>query len=165
MKRLHLAGVALAAIALTACSNHAPGATTQLPPTSSAAAVAVHTTAPALARPTPTPTPLAWYAQQYLRIVAPANTAIDGMNSDNPSQTQLNDVAAKYRAADIALLRAHWPTPKTQADIETMVRADGAVIADLEQNNGADFARDSETAAADAQVIRAELGLPPVPTS
>ena len=143
----------VAVLALAACGGStAPTTVTSTPPPA---------VAPVVAKPSPTPTPLSYYAAQYTRLVTPFNTALDKLGNA-PTQAQLNDLADKTTAADVALLRASWPSAKVQSDIEALVRSDGAVIGDLQQNNGAEFTRDAETATANAEIVRADLGLPPV---
>lgn len=151
MKRV--AVIAASIVLAAGCSNGKPSA-----------AVTVSSTPRqpnAPATPKPSSTPLAWYGQQYIRIVTPFNAAIAALNTvSDPTQAQLENVAMRTRAADTALIRATWPSAKVQSDVETLARAGGAMVGDLEQNNGTEFARDAETAAADAQIVRADLGLP-----
>ena len=131
-------------------------------PNSKSTAPVVATTALA-AKPTPTATPLSFYASQYLRIIAPLNAGLANLsNVANPTQAQLDDLASKIELADAALLRSSWPSAKAQGDIEALVRADGALIGDLRQNDGPNASRDAGTTTADAQIVRADLGLPPV---
>ena len=147
-------------VAIAGCAGHATA-----PASTSTTPLAVAKSAVAAAKPKPTVTPLSFYASQYLRIIAPLNAELATLsNIANPTQAQLDEMASKIEVADTALLRAPWPSTKAQSDIETLVRADGALIGDLQQNDGPNASRDAGTTTADAQIVRADLGLPPVRT-
>jgi hypothetical protein len=106
-------------------------------------------------------TPLSVYAAKYSAIIAPAN-AYAGMLPTNPSAAQLTTLAAADSAADNQLLRVAWPTPAITADVKAMVSADGAEIGDLQRNNDSALAADQGKAVAAANIVRTDLGLPPV---
>jgi hypothetical protein len=105
--------------------------------------------------------PLSVYAAKYSAIIAPAN-AYAGMLPTNPSAAQLTTLAAADSAADNQLLRVAWPTPAITADVKAMVSADGAEIGDLQRNNDSALAADQGKAVAAANIVRTDLGLPPV---
>lgn len=124
---------------------------------------------------TTTSTPAVNYGQQYLAIVGPANAAGNAaVIPDNPTGARLAQVfapvIAAYQKADDALLRAQWPAG-AQADIKAMVTADGAVIGDMNAAAGQNalsaaswetqLSSDGAKAKAAANVVRADLGLPP----
>jgi len=110
---------------------------------------------------TSTRIPLSVYAAKYSAIIAPAN-AYAGMLPTNPSAAQLTTLAAADSAADNQLLRVAWPTPAITADVKAMVSADGAEIGDLQQDHDSALAADQGKAVAAANIVRADLGLPPV---
>src|SRR5262245_54894906 len=119
-------------------------------------------------------------AQTYLRIVKPANAEADRFNAkanrwdDSTTNAQAAKDAAPLIAAiqkaDGKLLRVHWPAA-TEADIKALIRADGALIGDLRALKGVDmssagslsnqFERDAGDVQAAANIVRADLGLPP----
>ncbi len=161
MKKIIISAAAAGplALALAACGSGQPS-------TSSAAggpgpSPAAASTAPA------SPLVTVNYKAQYLRIVTPANDAIDTLKSStgvSQLQARANAVAQAFQTADDQLLRAQWPASVTP-DIRAMVLADGPVIVDLRdlintyESGTLQTALGSSTAA--AQVVRADLGLPP----
>jgi hypothetical protein len=119
-------------------------------------------------------------AESYLRIVARANAAIatfwERANSHGPwTRKQLTSdlapVIPAYEAADNALLRVHWP-PGIRAKVKALVGSNRAVTDLLLTSKrldtryvGAFFTvldQETEESEAAANIVRAELGLPPV---
>jgi hypothetical protein len=120
-------------------------------------------------------------AQEYLRIVAPANAALDTFNKKESSYdkntttqqvaTDLAPVIAAYQEADNALLRVSWPS-SIATDVKAMVTADGALIGDLQATTVQDVlssgswatqvSQDGGKSVAAANIVRADLGLAPV---
>lgn len=117
-------------------------------------------------------------AATYLRLVKPANQAVEKFQSanldDNASAADAQKVADPlikvYRKTDEALLRAAW-TPAVYADIKSLVTADRqleavlgtigdqtsfSVTAWLQQVSQAGAAESSAVS-----IVRADLGLPP----
>lgn len=147
------------ALALTSCGSGNPSTApaASAPSPSQAAA----STAPA------SPPANVDYKAQYLRIVTPANDAIDTLKTAtgiSQVQARAHAAAGAIQAADSQLLRARWPAGVTP-DIRALVMADGPVIVDLNdvvtayQDGTLQTAVGSSGAA--AQVVRADLGLPP----
>jgi hypothetical protein len=145
----------------------------------SAAPEKAASTTPAAATTTSAPN-MDELAQTYLRIVKPANQASEALrkkashwtDSTTPAQAakDAEPTIAAYRAADNALLRVDWPAA-TRWDVKELVRADSALIGDLEALEGLDafstgnwssqFVQDAEKVGAAANIVRADLGLPP----
>jgi hypothetical protein len=120
-------------------------------------------------------------AQQYLADIAPYNAAVSTAQTALNSATEMSQLPAiigpavtAMQNADNLLLRQQWPAGVRQ-DIKTKVAADGAVIGDLtslETANASDassieanIGRDANASAADANIVRSDLGLPPPPGS
>jgi hypothetical protein len=117
-------------------------------------------------------------AQTYLRIVRPANAEIDrftakarSWNDETTNAQAAKDagpVIAALEEADNELLRVRWPAA-IRADVKALVRADGAVIGDLNGIRDAvavgswanQFSKDLGEFAAAVAIVRADLGLPP----
>jgi hypothetical protein len=124
----------------------------------------------------PTTTSRASYAtgHDYLQLVAPFNAVLDRFkaaakdDTDSTSTKQIAKEAAPVTAAlrtfDNAMLRANW-SPRVRADVRAMVRADAGFQSDLEQlaytRDWAGLTRDAEASSSAANVVRADLGLPP----
>jgi hypothetical protein len=135
--------------------------------------------AAALAQPQATVAPsTSKLAHTYLAIVAPVNRAIDRWDASNAPTKTTGQTArvdspliAAITRADNRLLRVHW-SPRAAADIRSMVKADGAVIADLAidiqgvqafsvDDLDSRFVRDLQQVGTAANIVRADLGLPP----
>ena len=145
------------------------------PPASAAATM----TAPTAATGTAATPDKHELAQKYLRIVAPANAALDTFNekeksysSDTRAEQVVSDLApviSAYQEADNALLRVNWP-PSIAADVKALVGANGALIGDLEAADSQDVlsssswttqaSQDGGKSVAAANIVRADLGLP-----
>jgi hypothetical protein len=147
-----------------------------------ASPVTVHETVTAAATGTTSATPnREELAREYLRIVAPANAAHDALikksksnDSDTTAEQLASDLApviAAYEEADNALLRVNWP-PSIEADVKALVAANGTLIGDLRAADIQDVlsssswatqvSRDGGRSAAAANIVRADLGLPPM---
>jgi hypothetical protein len=158
---------------LTACG----GSKKTSPPTATSA---IQTTSESITgRPT-TPN-LHELRQTYLRLVKPANEALDAFqkkaaqwdkNNTTPAQAARDaaPLIAASQKLDNALLRVDWP-PSTEADMKALVRAHGAVIGDLQGLGSLDllskgswtnqFLQDYGKMQAAVSIVRADLGLPP----
>lgn len=148
----------LLASALTACGAGTVvgfGQTASAPTSSEAAASHGPTSSSASAGK-----PLSYYAAQYLRTIGPLNSALDNL-PDNATQTQLEQFVFVIRRADNSLLREQWPSAQVTADVQSLVRANGPVIGDLMNDDPQGFVRDQNSASAAADIVRADLGLPP----
>lgn len=145
---------------MVACSESPHAAT------SAGAASASPAPPAATAAPTPTEKPLAFYAAQYQRISKPCEDAqakLKATNGDAAIIAAGSVIFSACQAANAALLRAHWPA-KIDADIRAEVVADGPILADFADlpNNARNVVRDSGPANAAANILHADLGLPPV---
>jgi hypothetical protein len=168
--------------ALAACSTSKRAATTAVesatagtPTTSSAfarAPAATSQAAPTSAPPSPiaSSTPLSVYAAQYEALIKPANDAFAAVRAlpSNTTDAAITAALAKtapvIEAADAALLRVPWP-PNVATDIRALVTADGPLLADLANLSPStidEALRESGVANAAANIVRADLGLPPV---
>jgi hypothetical protein len=171
-EHLAQAGLALwAVLVVAACgggNSAAPNTTTTKP-----AATTTATTAPDLDA----------LGQQYLTIIGPANQAVNEFNkktttyTDNTTAEEVaRDAAPLADAIDKAsndLLQVDWPA-SIQQDIKELVKAYGALSGDLRSvgnqtifsiaNWTTQFAQDGGRARAAANIVRADLGLPPVKT-
>jgi hypothetical protein len=165
--RLVLAGSAVVLLA-TSCGGRTKAAAP--PPTVPATTV----------EPTTTTVSIAALAQQYLAIVAPANTALDTFDrklaalGSSPTGAQIATVATPLitaiNVADQQLLRVAWP-PNIKTDINSLVTAESALAADLgtaASQNALTASTWESALTADAgklnaavSIVRADLGLPP----
>ena len=120
------------------------------------------------------------YAQQYLRIITPANVALavakPKLDALPPSATgaDVAKILAPYLAAsqamDEALLRAPWPA-NVLPDIRALVTADKVLEAQLQSADAQTalslagwentLAQDMGALNAAVSVVRADQGLPP----
>lgn len=115
--------------------------------------------------------------KQFLADIAPYNAADDTFSAKSKSVTQYSQLAslvapvvASLQSFDAVALRQQWPAGVKQ-DIKTMVTADGAYEGDLSALGNADAAnissveasvtKDGNTSAADSNIVRSDLGLPP----
>jgi hypothetical protein len=102
-------------------------------------------------------------AKQYLADVAPGNAL--------PESTKAPAYAAAVHKLDTLLLSQRWPS-RTYADIRALVVADAAVVRDYNASpssnilNGsalnATTQKDLEADTTAANIVRSDLGLPPV---
>jgi hypothetical protein len=174
MKRHTLYALPILVLALAACSTSKPIAASASS-TATTVAAATHAAssgaavAPA-ASPSASATPLSFYANQYLAIVKPGNDAFAVFNALPSSATdaEVGAAAAKVvpveQSAEAALLRAQWP-PNVAADIKALVTSYGPLfgdLSDLTASNVDQMNRDAGAANAAANIVRADLGLPPI---
>ena len=163
MRALILAGGVLLALGIAGC-----GAARHNPATVSTTAAML----PSTSAPTTTTTVPVNYANQYLADIEPANAALAAFqkqygNADEVTATQ----AAVFAQSNIdfgrLLLSQTWPA-NAVADIHALAAAEELVGTDLRgglnASNVAEFTQDANRSSADAQVVRADLGLPPVQT-
>jgi hypothetical protein len=160
-----ITGLAIAGLSVAACGSSAPvlaGAS----PTARVSAVAPKTTA---AKPTPKPTRVINSKQQYLADVAAEEKDViilnDPYNYDSgdlitsPAMVQWgNDLVIQGRN----LLSQTWPA-NARADIRALALDNEKVSADISSQNDSTVYGDDSTATAEAQIVRADLGLGPVP--
>ena len=104
-------------------------------------------------------TPAVNYGQQYLNDAARVNS--DATKAQNA--TSLTDPAVVAYGKDSvtfarALLAQQWPA-KAQADVHTLAAAALKAAEDISGQDLADLLSDVETSGADANVVRADLGL------
>jgi hypothetical protein len=110
----------------------------------------------------------------YNAALAPAKSALNNVTSLSQLSGILGPVVTQLQSADSVILRQQWPSG-VRADIKTLVTADGLVAGDLTglenanvSNAGsieANLTRDADGAAADSNIVRSDLGLPPAPSS
>ena len=156
-KFIAIPAIALAAgLGLAACGSQSASHAAAPAVTHSAAA------APTTAAPKPAPKPTVNYGQQYVTDVAAANTAIKAVNVDPTVPftsavyvTAGNDMVAVSQT----LLGQTWPA-NAQADIHTLATDGMKVQVDIHTGDVAAFNADEETFGSQAQVVRADLGLP-----
>ena len=122
-----------------------------------------------MASPIATSTPVAFYATQYNDIARPglaAEAALEGLPaSDTTAQRQVlaSRMVTVENTADAALLRDAWP-PKAEPDVRALVTATGPLLIDLADLTAhkATLVNDLAAAKAAANVVHADLGLPPL---
>ena len=116
--------------------------------------------------PSPSATPLSWYASRYLAIVTPAQQAVttfEGIHrpaTDAQIKAGFAIVKEAVDACDAALLGVAWPG-KAEADVRSVVRDDATELADFEALNLTKARSDAGILERDANLVRADLGLPP----
>jgi hypothetical protein len=156
---------------------------TAAPSPSATVAVAVSSPAVVSASPTPSTLTQADAGAKYLALISPANAALDKINAEpalpdnatlQQAQTQLQPYATALQTFDLQALRVHWPMSAV-ADMKTLVTSDAVVINDIESIGGQDvlsitawenqIGQDAGKSNAGAQIMRADLGLPPAPSS
>jgi hypothetical protein len=157
-------GAALAVILLAAC-----GQTSTPAPAQSAAASA-----------TPTATPLAVLAQQYVALVAPSNTALDNLNAALGPNATMSSSMPSFKAylATLTTFSNQLPAfaaelpASDQADIQQLRQEIAKEVSDLTvivaaTTNGEfnidvlHLVSDRQGFGAAANLVRADLGLPP----
>lgn len=163
MRKTALAALpALAALALAGCSAHSAK------PGNDVSAAPAAATSPA-ASPNAASRPLAFYASQYLADGKACMDAQDVLHklpngaSVDQAQATATKMVAACQAGNAAMLRQEWPA-KVMADIRAEVTSDGPVFGDLADlaDNAGSVARDAGAANAAANLVRADLGLPPL---
>jgi hypothetical protein len=120
------------------------------------------------------------YGEEYLRIIKPANDALDewtrkakAYTDDTTADeiaTDTEPVAAAIEEADNELLRADWPQD-VSPDVKAFVTANGALIGDFRSVGSqtiftvsdwvTQLSKDAGTSHSAASIVRADLGLPP----
>jgi hypothetical protein len=160
-------GLVISLLLVAGCGSAAPAVGT---------ATAGATATPATSAPTLSQAAL---AQQYLALVGPYNAALNTFNgklahtASNASPSQLQTISTPLANAlqqfDSAVLRAPWP-PGVLTDVHALTTSDAPQLSDLENAGSpsavmwySQFQRDTTAAAAAANVVRADLGLPPPP--
>jgi hypothetical protein len=109
---------------------------------------------------------LSWYASRYLAIVTPAQQAVttfEGIHrpaTDAQIRAGFAIVKKAVDACDAALLAVSWPG-RAQVDVRTVVRDDATELADFEALNLTKARSDASILKRDANLVRADLGLPP----
>lgn len=164
IRTVSVAAAAIACATLAACTSGRGSSTATRSPTPAA------TTSSVAASASPTVS-LAAYAHQYETVIAAANTAIGKLNTvavkPNATAATLQPTASRtasaIQAADNKLLRVAWPTVKIRDDVDAMVRTDATFIGDLDDvaDNLQNMQRDAAAASGAANIVRADLGLPP----
>lgn len=117
------------------------------------------------------------YKAAYLKLIAPVNTSLDALDaskSDANGDVPAPVVALVVHAIndfETAALRSPWPNATTRNDVRDLVRGFAPLAGDLATINSqtsateatwlANFTRDDNTANAAANIVRADLGLPP----
>jgi hypothetical protein len=166
-----------AVVGVAAC-----GGSTTLATTTPAAAPVASTAGPVAPASSAAPTTAAAdYGSQYVAITAPANdalsmwrSAIRKLGSDSSPSVIANvtaTVAVVLDGTNHELLRAHWPA-SAEADVKAVVWDEGALIGDLSAVGRQNWftaasweshvSADAGKASAAADVVRADLGLPPL---
>jgi hypothetical protein len=169
MAKTTIAALVAAAALVAGCSKSAPSTSTK--PSISAAAVnqSAAPVSPAASPTTASATPLAFYASQYLAdgkaCMAAQDVLHNAPNSATGAQLQVmaTNIVKACQAANAVILRQSWPA-NVLADLRAEVTADGPVFGDLTDmlSNSGSLLRDSGIANAAANLVRADLGLPPV---
>jgi hypothetical protein len=166
-------------VVATGCGSSDKNASSPADTTTATGTVAETTTAATTkTQSTPTQQEL---AQTYLTIVGPANIAIDTFSkkanrwTDQTTSAQAaKDAAPLIPVIDAVtneLLRVQWPAA-TQPDVKELARdwatvnGDLASLSSVDALSASDWARqftsDITKASADSNIVRADLGLPPV---
>jgi hypothetical protein len=94
--------------------------------------------------------------------VAPWNAATADLNSSDGLTSQAVITAAREAVvAARSLLGQSWP-PRAQADVHAFAVELDTINEDVQEDNLAKFRDDVTTLNADANVVRADLGLPSI---
>jgi hypothetical protein len=132
---------------------------TTTPPTTSP------TSTPATTTPTTGTTPATEavnYGQQFLTDVAPWNAATAKItSSDTLTSPAVIDAAQEAVVTARSLLSQSWPS-SAQADVHTFAVELDTINEDVQEDNVTKFRDDVTTLDADANVVRADLGLPSI---
>jgi hypothetical protein len=135
-------------LGLAGCSSGSSSRAAVSPPTASSAPAAA-TTAPSVN-----------YGQHYLADVAPANAAAKAITaSDTITSPDVLALGTATAATARKLLTQSWPA-NAQADVHALALDAEKVNSDIESQDTASLQADVETMEAQAQVVRADLGLP-----
>jgi hypothetical protein len=160
------AGIALAACggSSTALSTSTSSSGFSLFGTTTTSGPASSTTA---APPTSTSTtsatkPAVNYGQQFLTDVAPWNAATANLNSSDGLTSQaVLTAASEAVVAARSLLGQSWPTT-AEADVHAFAVELDTINEDVREDDATKFRSDVTTLDADANVVRADLGLPSI---
>jgi hypothetical protein len=161
------AGLILLAACSSSLSGHPAALTTAIStspvPTATVTTVVTATqttTAPPSSAPASTSVaPVVDYGQQFLADVEPWNIATAALTSGD-TLTSPAAKAAGQQAVAVAreLLSQSWPTAD-QGDVHALAVEFDTLDADIDSNNLAKYRADGTSLNADANVVRAELGL------
>jgi hypothetical protein len=161
-----MAAMILAGLALAACGSSLTASSTSASSTSTSSTIASTSTsekAPAtsVARSTST-TAAVNYGRQFLTDVAPWNAATANLNSSDGLTSQAVITAANEAVvAARSLLGQSWPSA-AQADVHAFAVELDTINEDVREDNLTKFRDDVTTLDADANVVRADLGLPSI---
>ena len=142
--------------------NASPSSSAPVPAAASSAPVPAATSS----APVPSATPLSWYASRYVAIVTPAHDAVTAFEAirrpatDAQIKAGFAIVKSAVDACDTALLAVAWPG-KAEVDVRSVVRDDATELADFEALNLTKASSDGTILKRDANLVRADLGLPP----
>jgi hypothetical protein len=135
-------------LGLAACGSGSSSTAAVSPPAASSAPAAA-TTAPSVN-----------YGQQYLADVAPANAATKAITaSDTITSPDVLALGTAAAATARELLTQPWPA-SAQADVHALALDAERVNSDIKGQDITSLQADVETLDAQAQVVRADLGLP-----
>jgi hypothetical protein len=105
------------------------------------------------------------YGGQYLADVAPSNAASDKLSrTDSFSSPDVIAYSNAVLAFSNTLLRQQWPA-NARADTRALASGLAKVYGDIQDRDTAAWTADENATFADAQAVRADLGLQPVPVS
>ncbi|MFZ0664736.1 MAG: hypothetical protein WAM97_03215 [Acidimicrobiales bacterium] len=157
----------MAGIALTACGGTSAVSSTSTTGglvTTTTSAATTTTAAPATTTTAaPTTTTVATdYGQQFLTDMAPWNTATKAITPTDGITSQAVITAGQEAVVSArSLLQQSWPS-NAQADIHTFAVSLDTINEDVRDDNLSKFDSDVTTLDADANVVRADLGLPAI---
>jgi hypothetical protein len=158
-KLIAVPAIALAAgLGLAACGSQSTSHAAAPAVTHSAAA------APTTAAPKLAPKPTVNYGQQYLTDIAPYNAAISKLtDSDTITSPDVLAVGTVSLSISREMLTQTWPV-SAQADVHALAVGMLKGNTDIQGQDMSSLQTDEEAATAQAQTVRAELGLPAAPT-
>jgi hypothetical protein len=156
----------LAGLGLAACSSSSAA-----PTTTTSASVTTTTAVPTTTTAAPTTTTTAAattttaatnYGQQFLTDVGPWNASTKDLNSSDGLTSQAVITAGQEAVISArSLLQDTWPA-NAESDIHTFAIALDTINEDVQEDNLAKFRNDVTSLDADANVVRADLGLPSI---
>jgi hypothetical protein len=164
MAAILLAGLALAACSSGSLTSSSTSTSTSSTSTSSpsASTSTSGTVSPTSLAPSTSTTADVSYGQQFLTDVAPWNAATANLNASDGLTSQAVITAGNEAVvAARSLLGQSWP-PSAQADVHTFAVGLDTINEDVREDDSTKFRDDVTTLDADANVVRADLGLPSI---
>jgi hypothetical protein len=159
--RLITIGVAAIMVTAVAACSGGPSTAAAPPATTAAAPPATTAVAPATTAPTPTTAATVNYGQQFLDDESGWDAAIKAAVDATLASALSHAAGVQAVACARLLLTQSWPAADV-SDIHTLAAQFEVINSDIQIDDNSKYVADGTQLNADANVVRAELGLPAI---